>query len=305
MRVFVTGASGFVGSAIVQELLKNGHEVLGLVRSEHAAEQLEIAGATPVRGDVNDPELLRRCAADSEAVIHTAFNHDFSQFKANCEADRKVIETLGEALKGSGKPLVVTTGMGLLRYDRTVTEDDVLNAKSDAIPRAATDEAANAVAAEGVDVYLVRLPPSVHGAGDHGFVPMIIDITKERGESAYIGDGGNRWPAVHRLDSALLYRLIIEKRPALKVLHAVAEEGILFRDIAKAIGTGLELPVVSKTGAAAAAHFTWFEHFASIGCVASSEKTRNALGWQPTGPELLSDIAAAGYLTVDQPDSLL
>jgi nucleoside-diphosphate-sugar epimerase len=296
MRVFVTGASGFVGSAIVQELLRNGHEVFGLVRSEKSAGQLAAAGATPLPGDVNDPEILHRAVADSDAVIHTAFNHDFSQFKASCEADRKVIETLGEALADSGKPLVITTGMGLLRYDRPVTEDDVLNVKSDAIPRAATDEAANAVAAKGVDVYMVRLPPSVHGAGDHGFVPMIIGITKEKGESAYIGDGDNRWPAVHRSDAAVLYRLIVEKRPALKVLHAVAEQGIPFRDIAKAIGTGLELPVVSKTGEAAAAHFTWFEHFAAISCVGSSAKTREVLGWQPGGPDLLTDIATAGYL---------
>ncbi len=296
MRVFVTGASGFVGSAIVQELLKNGHEVLGLVRSEKSVEQLASIGATPLIGDVNDPRILRRGVADSDAVIHTAFNHDFSQFKASCEADRKVIETMGEALAGSGKPLVVTTGIGLLRYDRPVTEEDLLNVKSDAIPRAATDEAADAVAAKGVDVYMVRLPPSVHGAGDHGFVPMIIDITKEKGESAYIGDGGNRWPAVHRLDAAVLYRLIVEKRPALKVLHAVAEQGIPFRDIAHVIGTGLKLPVVSKTGEAASAHFTWFEHFAAISCAASSAKTREVLGWQPTAPGLLADIATAGYL---------
>jgi len=297
MRVFVTGASGFVGSAIVKELSRNGHEVLGLVRSEKSAELLAASGATPLQGDVNDPEILRRGVTESDAVIHTAFNHDFSQFKANCEADRKVITTLGQALAGSGKPLVVTTGMGLLRYDRPVTEDDVLNAKSDEIPRAATDEAANAVAAQGVDVYLVRLPPSVHGAGDHGFVPMIIGITREKGESAYIGDGDNQWPAVHRHDAAVLYRLIVEQRPALKVLHAVAEQAIPFKEIAQAIGTGLGLPVVSKTGDAAAAHFTWFQHFAGIGCVASNTKTREALGWQPTGPGLLEDIATAGYLS--------
>jgi len=297
MRVFLTGASGFVGSAILNELLKNGHEAIGLVRSDNAVKQLEAAGATPLQGDVNDPELLRRGIAGSDAVIHTAFNHDFSQFKASCEADRKVIHTMGAALEGSGKPLVITTGMGLLRYDRPVTEDDVINGKSDAIPRAATDEAANAVAAKGVDVYLVRLPPSVHGAGDHGFVPMVIGITKEKGESAYLGDGNNRWPAVHRFDAAVLYRLVVEKRPVLKVLHAVAEEGIPFREIATAIGTGLELPVASKTGDAAAAHFGWFEHFAGIGCVASSTKTRAALGWQPSAPDLLTDIATAGYLT--------
>ena len=297
MRVFLTGASGFVGSAIMNELLKNGHEVLGLVRSDNAAKQLEAAGATPLQGDVNDPELLRRGIADSDAVIHTAFNHDFTQFKASCEADRKVIETMGSALAGSDKPLVITTGMGLLRYNRPVTEDDVLNAKSEQIPRAATDEAANAVAAQGVDVYLVRLPPSVHGAGDHGFVPMVIGMAKEKGESAYIGDGSNPWPAVHRFDAAVLYRLIVEKRPALKVLHAAAEEGVPFREIACAIGTGLGLPVVGKTGDAATAHFTWFEHFAAIGCVASSAKTREALGWEPGAADLLTDIATAGYLT--------
>ena len=297
MRVFLTGASGFVGSAILNELLKNGHQVLGLVRSDRAVEQLKTAGATPLQGDVNDPELLRHGAGESDAVIHTAFNHDFSQFKASCEADRKVIETLGDALAGSNKPLVVTTGMGLLRYDRPVTEDDVLNVKSDQIPRAATDEAAKAVAAKGVDVYLVRLPPSVHGEGDHGFVPMVIGMAKAQGESAYIGDGSNRWPAVHRFDAAVLYRLAIEKRPALKVLHAVAEEGIPFREIAAAIGTGLGLPVVSKTGDAATAHFGWFEHFAAIGCVASGVQTRKALGWETTAPDLLTDIARANYLT--------
>ncbi|SDF87654.1 Nucleoside-diphosphate-sugar epimerase [Dyadobacter soli] len=297
MRVFLTGASGFVGSAILNELLKHGHEVLGLVRSDNAVAQLKAAGATPLQGDVNDPEILRRGVADSDAVIHTAFNHDFSQFKASCEADRKIIETLGDALAGSDKPLVVTTGMGLLRYDRPVTEDDALNVQSDQIPRAATDEAANAVATKGVDVYLVRLPPSVHGAGDHGFVPIIIGMAKEKGESAYVGDGSNQWPAVHRLDAAVLYRLVVEKRPALKVLHAAAEEGVPFREIAGAIGTGLGLPVVSKTGDAATAHFTWFEHFAAIGCVASSAKTRAALGWEATAPDLLTDIAAAGYLS--------
>lgn len=297
MRVFLTGASGFVGSAILNELLKNGHEVLGLVRSDNAASRLEAAGAIPLQGDVNDHDLLRRGAADADAVIHTAFNHDFTQFKASCEADRKVIETLGDALAGSDKPFVVTTGMGLLRYDRPVTEEDALNTNSEQIPRAATDEAAKAVAAKGADVYLVRLPPSVHGEGDHGFVPMVIDMAREKGESAYIGDGSNRWPAVHRLDAAVLYRLAIEKRPALKVLHAVAEEGIPFREIAGAIGTGLGLPVVSKTGASAAAHFTWFEHFAAIGCVASSAQTREALGWQPTAQDLLTDIETANYLT--------
>ncbi|SEJ58263.1 Nucleoside-diphosphate-sugar epimerase [Dyadobacter sp. SG02] len=297
MRVFVTGASGFVGSAIVRELSENGHEVVGLVRSEKSAELLPATGATPLRGDVNDPEILRQGVADADAVIHTAFNHDFSQFKANCEADRKVIQTLGNALAGSGKPLVVTSGIGLLRYDRPVTEDDAVNADANEIPRAATEEAARAVAATGVDVYIVRLPPSVHGAGDHGFVPILIDMAKQKGESAYIGEGDNAWPAVHRLDAAVLYRLIVEKRPELKVFHAVAEKGIPFRDIANAIGAVLNLPVVSKTSDEAAVHFSWFAHFAAMGCETSGEKTRAALGWDTHAPGLLDDIADAGYLT--------
>jgi len=297
MRVLVTGASGFVGSAIVDELLKNGHDVVGLVRSEKSAGLLAATGATPLLGDINDPEILRQGAANTDAVIHTAFNHDFSQYKASCEADRKVIETLGQVLTGSGKPLVVTSGIGLLHYDRPVTEDDDIMADSNVVPRAATEEAARAVADAGVDVYIVRLPPSVHGAGDHGFVPMLIDMAKQKGESAYIGEGDNPWPAVHRLDAAVLYRLVVERRPSLKVLHATAEKGIPFREIAHAIGSGLNLPVVSKNGNEAAAHFTWFAHFAAMGCEASDEKTRAALDWETTAPGLLHDIANAGYLT--------
>ncbi len=297
MRVFVTGASGFVGSAIVNELVKNGHEVIGLVRSEKSAAQVAAAGAVPLLGDVNDPEILRRGVAESDAVIHTAFNHDFSRFKDSCEDDRKVIGTLGEAMLGSDKPLVITSGVGLQRSDRLITEVDPSTVGSGANPRTATNEAALAVAAQGVDVYLVRLPPSVHGAGDHGFVPMVIDMAKEKGESAYLGEGENRWPAVHRSDAAVLYRLIIEKRPSLKVLHPIAEEGIAFREIASAIGNGLGLPVVSKTGDAGAAHFGWFAHFAGMDCAASSEQTRAELGWQTSSPGLLDDIASAGYLS--------
>ncbi|MFC6100455.1 SDR family oxidoreductase [Olivibacter domesticus] len=296
MRIFVTGASGFVGSAIVQELLQNGHDVLGLVRSDHAVQQLTTAGASAYQGDVNDPETLRQGASNCDAVIHTAFNHDFSQYKASCEADRRVIELLGEALIGSDKSLVITSGIGLLHYDRLLTEDDPLLSSSDIVPRAASEEAANAVAAKGVNVYIVRLPASVHGAGDHGFVPLVIDLAQKKSESAYIADGNNHWPAVHRSDAASLYRLIVEKRPALKVFHAVAEEGIPFRKIAEEIGKGLRLPVVSKTGEDAAAHFGWFTHFAGLDCAASSEKTRTALGWETKAADLFTDIASADYL---------
>lgn len=295
MRVFITGASGFVGSAIVQELLQNGHEMLGLVRSDHAVEQLTAAGAASYRGDVNDPAALRHGASTCDAVIHTAFNHDFSQYKANCEADRRVIEILGEALTGTNKPLVITSGIALLHYDRLLTEYDSLSSGSDVVPRAASEEAAHAVAAKGVEVYSVRLPPSVHGEGDHGFVPLIIGMAREKSESAYVCDGNNRWPAVHRSDAAVLYRLIVEKRPALRVLHAIAEEGIPFREIAKVIGEGLGLPTVSKTGDDAVAHFDWFVHFAGLDCTASSKETHKALGWEAKASDLLTDIATAGY----------
>lgn len=296
MNVFVTGASGFVGSAIVNELVAAGHQVLGLVRSDKGAEQVKGAGAEVLRGDVNDLDMIRQGAAACDAVIHTAFNHDFTQFKANCEADRKVIEAFGDVLAGTGKPLVITSGVGLLNYGRLVTEDDALPAGSDVIPRAASEEAAAAAAAKGALVYTVRLPPSVHGAGDHGFVPMVIDMAKEKGQSAYVDEGQNRWPAVHRSDAAALYRLIVEKQPALKVFHAVAETGVPFREIATTIGRELNLPVVSKSGDAIAAHFGWFAHFALIDCPASGSKTQEILDWTPTGPGLIEDITAHYFL---------
>jgi nucleoside-diphosphate-sugar epimerase len=293
MRVFVTGASGFVGSAIVKELLGAGHQVLGLVRSDKAAESIQKAGAQVLQGDVNDPSVLQKGAAQCDAVIHTAFNHDFSQFKANCEADRKVIEALGAVLAGTGHPLIITSGIGLLDTGRIITEEDV-PAGSDTTPRAASEEAANAAAARGAKVYIVRLPPTVHGKGDHGFIPMVIDRAKEKGVAAYIGEGKNRWPAVHRLDAAVLYRLIAERQPSQKVYNAVAEEGIPFRDIAEVIGRGLNLPVASVTGKEAEAHFTWFTHFAALDCPASSAKTRKTLDWQPSQPGLLEDLTLVG-----------
>jgi nucleoside-diphosphate-sugar epimerase len=297
MRVFVTGASGFVGSAIVKELLAAGHQVLGLVRSDKGAEQLAATGAEVLRGDVNDIDIIRQGATACQAVIHTAFNHDFSQFKANCEADRKVIETFGEALTGTNKPLVITSGVGLLDYGRLVSEADTAPVGSDVIPRVASEEAAKAASAKGVNVYIVRLPPSVHGAGDHGFVPIVIGMAREKGESVYVGEGNNQWPAVHRSDAAAVYRLIVEKQPSLKTVHAVAETGVPFREIAQAIGKGLNLTVVSKGNDEATDHFGWFAHFAVINCPSSSEQTRQSLGWEPHGPGLIEDIQACYFLS--------
>jgi nucleoside-diphosphate-sugar epimerase len=294
MRVFVTGASGFVGSAIVKQLLQAGHQVLGLVRTDPAAEGLMKAGAEAHRGNLDDLESIQKGAALCDAVIHTAFNHDFTRFKANCENDHKVILALGAALAGSNRPLVITSGVGLLNYGRLVTENDK-PAGSDLVPRAATEEAANTVAGQGVNTYIVRLPPTVHDQGDHGFIPIIIGMAKEKGTSVYIGEGQNRWPAVHRLDAAVLYRLIIEKQPEQKVYHAVAEEGIPFRQIATAIGQGLQLPTVGKEGQDAEAHFGWFKHFASLDCPASSEQSRKSLGWEPNQPGLFDDLASGVY----------
>jgi nucleoside-diphosphate-sugar epimerase len=298
MRVFVTGATGFIGSAIVQELLGAGHQVLGLSRSDAGAESLRAAGADVHRGDLEDLDSLRSGAAQADGVIHTAFNHDFSQFQANCEADRRAIEALGSALVGSQRPLVITSGTALLPSGRLGVESDALSADATAIPRVASEEAAAALMARGVHVCVVRLPPSVHGEGDHGFVPLLIGIARNLGVSAYVGEGQNHWPAVHRLDAAQLYRLVLEKGVAGARYHGAAEGGVPFKDIAAAIGRRLNLPVVVKTPAQAAEHFGWFAHFATIDNRVTNEHAREVLGWAPSQLGLLEDLGQPGYFEV-------
>lgn len=291
MRVFVTGASGFVGSAIVKDLLTAGHQVLGLARSDSSAQSLLNMGAEVHRGDIYDLESITSGAASCNGVIHTAFNHDFSKFKENCDTDRLVIRALGSALAGTDKPLVITSGIGLIHQQRMVVERDSPPPASE-VPRAATEEAAHDAAAVGVRTYIVRLPPTVHGKGDHGFVPMVIGMAKEKGESVYIGEGHNCWPAVHRFDAAAVYRRIIEQLPEQKVFHAVAESGVPFREIAETIGRGLRVPVVSKMAEEAEAHFTWFMRFATIDSRASSDLTKSVLSWTPVEVNLIDDMNA-------------
>jgi nucleoside-diphosphate-sugar epimerase len=292
MRVFVTGATGFVGSAVVQELLAAGHKVLGLARSEAGAKALGVAGAEVQRGALDDLDSLSQGAAQADGVIHTAFIHDFSKFKESCETDRQAITALGGALAGSDRPLIVTSGTGLLPSGRLATEDDL---PATAMPRIASEEAANAAASRGVRVSIMRLPPSVHGDGDHGFVPLLINLAREKGVAVYAGEGTNVWPAVHRLDAARLYRLVLEQGAAAPRYHGVAEEGIPFRDITEVIGRRLNVPVMSKSPEEAAQHFGWFAHFAAMNTPASSAKTRQALGWRPSQPTLIADLDRPSY----------
>ena len=294
MRIFVTGATGFIGSAIVQELVKAGHNVTGLARSDAAVKSLTAAGATVHRGDLQDLESLRAGAGAADGVIHAAFNHDFSKFKENCENERKAVEALGAALVGSERPLIITSGIGLLPPGRLATEQ-TMPASPNPFPRVVSEEAARAVADRGVRVSIVRLPPSVHGEGDHGFVPTLINMARQKGASAYIGEGLNRWPAVHRLDAARLFRLASEKGAPRGYYHGVAEEGVAFRQIAEVIGRRLKVPVISKTPEEAADHFAWFAHFAAIDVPASSKQTQQNLGWHPTQPGLIADIDRPAY----------
>jgi nucleoside-diphosphate-sugar epimerase len=291
MRVFVTGATGFIGSAVVRELIAAGHKVLGLSRSDKGAEALAAAGADVHRGSLEDSASLTEGAARSDGVIHLAFNHDFSRFKMNCEDDRRVIKALGAALAGSSRPLIVTSGTGLANtVPGQPAEEDNAVIGSDVHPRAASEETAAAVAAQGVNVSVVRLP-QVHDTAKQGLITPAIALFRAKGMCAYVGDGSNRWPAAHHLDVARLYRLAIERAEPDSKYHAVAEGGVPLREIAEAIGRRLKLPVKSIPQEEARAFFEWLAMFASLDMPASSAQTRRKLGWQPSGPGLLADLA--------------
>jgi nucleoside-diphosphate-sugar epimerase len=295
MRVFVTGASGFIGLAVTRELIDAGHQVLGLTRSPEGAQALQELGAEALRGDVENPTDLRDGVARTDAVIHTAFNHDFSKFLANCESDRKVIETLGEALLGTEKLLIISSGVALAQVapGRVSTEDDPpLSSKQFA--RAASEEAANAIADKGVRVAIVRLS-QIHNTEKQGLVSFAIQIAREKGVSAYVGEGKNRWAAAHRLDTARLYRLALQKTDRRAIYHAVDEEGVAVRDIAEVIGRGLNVPAVSMTPEDAQKHFGWLGHFAGLDIQSSSAQTQKRLGWSPTGPGLITDLENMRY----------
>jgi nucleoside-diphosphate-sugar epimerase len=293
MRVFVTGATGFIGSALVRELIDAGHQVLGLARSEQGAQSLVQSGAEAQRGDLEDLEGLRKGAAVSDAVIHLGFNHDFSKFKQNCEMDRKAIEAMGSVLAGSERPLIVTSGLALLVRNGIATEDAPPVPVSDTYPRA-SEHAAALLAEQGVRTMVVRLP-QVHDTTKQGLITYAVEIAREKGVSAYIGEGQNRWAAVHRLDAARLYRLALEKGDAGARYHALAEEGVTAHDVAAVIGRGLNVPTVSIPAERVAEHFGWFAMFAGLDLMGSSTKTREQLGWAPTGPDLLTDLGNMNY----------
>lgn len=289
MHVFLTGASGWVGSAVAEDLLAAGHQVTGLVRNAQKAQALVALGMQVVNGTLDDHQLLHDGASRADAVIHTAFNHDFSCFSENCAQDERAIQILGEALHGSDRPLLVTSGVAMIAPGRLATEND-LPFVAPAYPRR-SEPAARELADKGVRAATIRLSPTVHGLGDHGFIPILMDLAKQTGVSAWPEDAENRWAAVHRRDAAMLYRLALETGMTQAVYHAVAEEGILFRDIAQAIGKHLGVPAEPR----AREHFGWFADFASLNMAASSEQTRAVLGWNPTHPTLLADLAQAQY----------
>ena len=297
MRIFVTGATGFIGSALVPELIQAGHQVIGMTRSDAGAQALAAAGAEVHRGTLEDTESLRSGAAKGDAVIHLAFDHDFSRFVDNCEKDRRAIAALGSALAGSDRPLLLTSGTGAgSRGDGQPASEDVFNA-AHANPRIASEMAGHALLEAGVNVSVMRLP-QVHNPFRQGLITPLIEIVREKRVSAYVEDGLNRWPAGHLSDVVRLYRLAIEKAVGGAKLHGVAEEGVPFREIAEVIGRRLNIPVVSLSPEEAANHFGWFAHFAGIDSPASSLWTREQMGWEPKEIRLIADIDRPSYFVV-------
>jgi nucleoside-diphosphate-sugar epimerase len=303
MRIFVTGASGWIGSAVVPELLAAGHEVAGLARSDASAHRLAGAGAAVVRGDVDDPQGLAEAAEGSDGVIHLAFQHEVAfggDFAAAAAADRRAVEAMGAALAGSDRPFVLASGMLGLTTDRVATEDDglvpspVVRATPAGL-RSATALLTLSLRGVGVRASVVRFPPTVHGEGDHGFVATLVGIARQRGMAGWVGEGTNRWPAVHRSDAAHLTRLALELAPAGSVLHAVGDEGVPFRAIAEVVGRHLDIPTKSVSAADAVEHFAPLGHFVSLDSPATATVTRQLLGWSPSGPGLLDDLDAGHY----------
>lgn len=296
MHVFVTGATGFVGTEVVKELQKAGHTVLGLVRSEESAKRLEAAGSKALRGTLEDFEILKQGATESDGVIHLGFVHDFSNFPKSCAIDFAAIEAIGSALEGSGKPFINTSGTLGIRTDGVIaTEDDKRGKEGLAHGRAKGEMRALEFASSGVRAMVICLPPSTHGDGDHGFVPMLIKVAKEKGVSGYIGDGKNVWPSSHKCDAAVLYRLVLEKGIAGSRYHAVHDQAVATKDIAEIIGRKLDVPVVSKSVEEAAAHFGFMSWPLSMNSPTSGDKTQKEFGWKPTHSKLLEDLENGTY----------
>jgi nucleoside-diphosphate-sugar epimerase len=296
MRIFVTGATGFIGTPTVKELISAGHKVLGMARSDAGAKSLAAIGADVHRGSLEDVDSLRKGATTSDAVIHLGFLHDFSKFKENCEIDRQAIEALGSVLAGSDRPLIVTSGTAGLATPGQVASEDTVLPPDFPFPRV-SEQTALALVAKGVKASVMRLP-QVHNTIKQGLVTYLIAVAREKGVSAYPGEGRNRWAAAHVLDVARLYRLALEKHEAGAKYHAVAEEGVAMREIAEVIGKGLKVPVVSFSTDEAQAHFGWLSMFASHDLRASSAQTREKLGWNPTGPGLIADLERVRYSEV-------
>ncbi|TXS73151.1 MULTISPECIES: SDR family oxidoreductase [unclassified Streptomyces] len=305
MRIFVTGASGWIGSAVVPELTGAGHQVVGLARSEASADALTAAGAEAVRGTLDDLDVLRETAAASDGVIHLAFKHDVAfsgSFQEAAEADRRAVDALGDALAGTDRPFVLASGVVGLAAGRTATERDMPPIDGSPISiRMATSQAVLALASRGVRSSVVRLSPTCHGDGDNGFMAALVAIARAKGVSGYLGDGTNRWPAVHRLDAARLFRLAVEKAPAGSVLHGVAEQGVELRAVAEVIGRHLGLPVTAVAPGDAAGHFTWLASFLGVDSPASHALTSELVGWEPVHPGLLEDLDKGHYFAAATP----